>query len=449
LAIKRPDLNSEKLCILLDTELLGKVTEPDLKSLRKLLKYKNTGNLEIIRTPGVTEIPELLDIRYYVEEVDSKNEFSTIKINQEGSTTVTFFGFIEEDIRRLGNDFFEKDTMNSFEYTSIRQLFIWSALFHQPENCKIYITQNSKLLRKRNWLESRISASALGIVTLDEAIEVVGLFLRRHGKYHIHPRCHLINKVEWYQLSFQSKVKYFNVGEKYLDSFSRRFESLLTCLDEIGYQYYSAVSSDTAENTLYHFNTFITLITGIFDNLAQQTNMQYGMGYENDFQRISLNPGVGKGFLGAIKRENSVLREHIKANVDLIKLIYGFREIIVHREMFDWVRYESRLEDNKFVTNFIVIDEERRNLISICKDKKLKYDPFTMYGLFIDGGRYYLEPYQFAKTVCSKLIAFSDKYLELLGFTNFLLESKKSGISEQFAAYIETFEASSLEYKLV
>jgi len=98
--------------------------------------------------------------------------------------------------------------------------------------------------------------------------------------------------------------------------------------------------------------------------------------------------------------------------------------------------------------NYVVIDEERRKLISRCKDKKLKYDPFTMYGLFIDGGRYYLEPYQFAKAVCSKLIAFSDKYLELLGFNNFLLEPKKAVIQEQFFGYIEAFEASSLEFKL-
>ena len=82
MAIKRPDLNSEKLCILLDTEFLNRANASDLNSLQKLLKYKNTDNLEMIRTPGETEIHELLDIPYYVEEVDSKNEFSTIKINQ-------------------------------------------------------------------------------------------------------------------------------------------------------------------------------------------------------------------------------------------------------------------------------------------------------------------------------------------------------------------------------
>jgi len=445
LAIKRPDLNSEKLCILLDTESLGKVEETELNSLQKLLKYKNTNNLEMIRAPGETEIPELLIVPSYVEEVDSKNDFSTIKINRKDSIRGTVFGFIEEDIRRLGNEFFKKESMNSFEYTSIRQLFIWSALFNHQENCKIFITHNSKLLRKRNWLESRISVSALGIVTIDEAIEIMGLFLRRHGKYHIHSNYHVNNGL-WYWLSFRSKIKHFIVGEKYLDSFSRRFVFLLTCLDEIGYQYYSNVNNDTAENTLYHFNYLITLITGIFDSLALQTNTHYEMGFSP--QMISLSSKAAQDFLRAIERKDPLLRRHINEYVDLINLIYGFREVIVHREMFDWVRYESRVEDNKFNTNYVVIDENRRKLISKCKDKKLKYDPFKMYGLFIDGGNYYLEPYQFAKTVCSKLIAFSDRYLELLGFTNFLLESKKSGIHEQFTGDIEAFETSSLEYKL-
>lgn len=443
MAINRPDLNSEKLCILLDTEFLNRANASDLNSLQKLLKYKNTDNLEMIRTPGETEIHELLDIPYYVEVVDSKNGFSTIKINRKYSI---LFGSTEEDIQRLGNEFFEKDTMNSFEYTSIRQLFIWSALFDCSENCKIFITHNSKLLRKRNWLESRISTSALGIVTLDKAIEIVGLFLRRHGKYYIDPN-NYINKGEWYWLSFRSKIKHFNVGEKYLDSFSRRFVFLLTCLDEIGYQYYSNVNSDSAENTLYHFNYLITLITGIFDSLALQTNTHYEMGFSS--QMISLSSKAAQDFLRALESKDPLLRKHINEYVDLINLIYGFREVIVHREMFDWVRYESRAEDNKFNTNYVVIDENRRKLISKCKDKKVKYDPFTMHGLFIDGGRYYLEPYQFAKTVCSKLIAFSDRYLELLGFDNFLLEPKKSRIHEQFTGDIEAFEASSLEYKLV
>ena len=107
----------------------------------------------------------------------------------------------------------------------------------------------------------------MGIVMFDEAKEIVDLFLKYHRKYHILNNF-TCNKGYWYLLSFRSKIKHCHFGVATLNAFARRFIYLLMSLDEVGLQYYSGVNNDTMDNTLYHFNYFISLVTGVFDSFA-------------------------------------------------------------------------------------------------------------------------------------------------------------------------------------
>jgi hypothetical protein len=120
----------------------------------------------------------------------------------------------------------------------------------------------------------------------------MNLFLKYRKQYlssvRPHPKIqpHGFNRGLWYWYSFRTKVPFFHVGvtinEPYLDAFSSRFINILMSIDEIGIQYYSGVNNDTLDDTMYHFNYFITLISGIFDALALTTKDKYELTFSMD-----------------------------------------------------------------------------------------------------------------------------------------------------------------------
>ena len=73
-------------------------------------------------------------------------------------------------------------------------------------------------------------------------------------------------------------------------------------------------------------------------------------------------------------------------------------------------------------------------------DTKMKHQPWTKYGLYEDFTGNYLEPYSFTKTGALELSSFCNKYLKLLGFTNFVDHIKKASPKAQFVETINPFE---------
>ena len=78
----------------------------------------------------------------------------------------------------------------------------------------------------------------------------------------------------------------------------------------------------------YHTEYLISLITGIFDNLALLSKEQYGI--EIIPIRISLNKYSGKDFLKKLKEKNLQLKEFIDCYRNFINLFYEFRNDIIH-----------------------------------------------------------------------------------------------------------------------
>jgi hypothetical protein len=210
-------------------------------------------------------------------------------------------------------------------------------------------------------------------------------------------------------------------------------------VDEIGGQYYSGVNNDTRDNSIYHFNYFISLVSGIFDSLAIRTKNQYGLvfkGSENPC-RTSLQNSLGKEFLKALRERNAPLRKHINDYVHFIKVIYLLRDTILHREGLGDVVFEHRDADGNWRANFIKVPTETATLLKQCRDDKEDYDPWTHFGIL---GAIYLEPFKFAKSSILLLAGFCNKYLELLGFGNFIDEVRKNKPEDSFTRDIGIFE---------
>ncbi len=216
-----------------------------------------------------------------------------------------------------------------------------------------------------------------------------------------------------------------------------RFTYILMSIDEIGFQYYLGKNNDTMDNSLYHFNYFISLVTGVFDNLAIETNTKYNLGFENNLSRVSLNPRSGRDFLRAFREDAPTLRQHISKFTSFIKLIYEFREFVIHRDMLEKTGMISTGKGKKWEMNFIRTNPNILQFIRQCGDSDQKYDLLTKWGLYkLVDDEFYLEPFRFTKTATRMLIDFSNEYLELLDIDNSRDEAQNNEVEK--AVFRET-----------
>jgi len=273
------------------------------------------------------------------------------------------------------------------------------------------------------------------------------LFLKYQGKYYLSGRI-TCNKGYWYWLSFRQKIPNFHVGDPLLNAFSVRFLYLLESLDEIGFQYYLELDRDTMNTMMYYFNYFISLITGIFDSLAIKTKDKYhlSIGKDNNYSSTSLNKKAGRDFLKVLRGKNQKLHKHISDYAYFRKLIYEFRELLIHREMLEINYFTPNEEEEKHKIGAFAAKKKTIDIIKQCGDKIRKYDDFTEWGVFSHNNKYFITPFYFAKTSTKTLIAFSNKYLEMLDFNNCIDELQKKNLNDHFLKDLKLFENNSLGF---
>jgi len=431
-----------KLRILVDSQSFDSLLSKGDQNTRTLLEYSRSELFEFVRTPLGTNHDELRDVPALVEEYDDKGNLTGIEMVLGESRSLTVFGYRMQDVEEIGKTIHNKESLSPHEKEATILVFI-QAVLNQFDNMNILVTDNEVLLRNRLWFESHFPGHLLNIATVEEAKEIMDLFSKYRSKYYISNN-YLFDKWGWYWFSFRSKVPNYHVGDYVLDALASRFVYLLMSIDEMGSQYYSGVNKDTMESMIYHFNYFISLTSGIFDNLAIRTKNQLNLKFRGDTfaQRTSLNPNAGKNFLKALRDENPDLREHVDDYVNFIKLINHLRELVIHREMLPKIGFEMHYE---WKANFIEIDKTTVDLIRSCGDKNQEYEPTTCWGRY-RLQHYFLEPFHFSKAAATSLLSFSNRYLELLGFSNFIEDTEREGKKDNFLSTIKIFKRDNLGF---
>ncbi len=164
----------------------------------------------------------------------------------------------------------------------------------------------------------------------------------------------------------------------------------------------------------YHIEYLISLVTGIFDNLADETASLHNISFK-ERNRISLSNATGNDFLRELSSLHPNLKKHIDQNRAFINLIYSFREKVVHGEGLP--RMISPI--GAHWSNFIPIDSQIKNSISQCGDKTSQYGIITEWGVLQTNTNLYLDPFYFARSIARKLVNFCDEYLRLLRFDKY------------------------------
>jgi hypothetical protein len=140
-------------------------------------------------------------------------------------------------------------------------------------------------------------------------------------------------------------------------------------------------------------------------------------GSENPM-RISLNPKTGKEFLKALDAENQLLRKHIRDNCDLVKAPYLLRELVVHREGL----HATQIEDNGWKANLVRVHRDFVECLQRLGDTNNTFVQVSDFGVY---SGFLLSPYIFSKEIAKIMFPFCDRFLELMGYQNFVEQQPK------------------------
>jgi hypothetical protein len=427
----RPILkDAKKLRIFIDSEIFNVLLKKNDRVANAILRHYDSDILDFVRNPLSTAYGELNNVvQYEIEEKDSS--INSIKITKKEDSSIMAFGYRMDDIRSIAKKVCGKDEVSKEELDKIITIFI-QAIFNRFEKSNIYISNDKLLLKNRLWFESHVPGYPLNIMSVEEASFFLDLFFKKHEKYYASSR-YSLNKGYWYLLSMRLKLPHYHEGDPYINALANRLYYALMALDEMGIQFYLGVNNDTMDNTLYHFNYLISLMTGIFDNLALKTNTQLQINF-TDLRKVSINNNAGREFLKEIRGKNPNIRDHINAYVEFINLIYLFRELVVHREGLS----KTGFEGEGWKANFIKVTESIKQKLNFCGDKNSENDPFTKWGFYQLHGELFLDPYNFSIEAIKKLIEFVDKYLELLDYSSFIDSRKQK--TDSFTEILNLFE---------
>jgi len=425
--------NAKKIQVYIDSKTFDELLTSQDRLATAILRHCDSECLVFVRSPLETKHKELKQIAEYRLSI-KESEIKSIEFEQADFSKRSLFHYRMQDIRKIAEKIYGRDRITQTELDMILSVFI-QAVFNRFEKSNIYVTNDKILLKNRLWFESHSPGGPLNIMSVEEAAIFLDLFFKKNGNYFASSRYHL-NKGFWYWLSMRLKLPHFNVGDPMMDALAFRFYYALMALDEIGIQFYLGTDNDTMDNTLYHFNYLISLITGIFDNLALKTNTHLGIDF-SDLRKVSLSNKSGKEFLREVRKKNKAIRDHISSYMNFIQLIYTFRETVVHREGLAKVRFEYVGKNIRWRANFTQLSEEQKDYIRLCGDIKSEFDPFTQWGVYV-ATNVFLEPYHFSLKTIAMLMKFVDEYLQLLGYSSFIETQKQK--DEDFTHTLNLFE---------
>jgi hypothetical protein len=414
-----------------------------------ILKYKGVKPLVFLRTEYITENALLKSIPE-IHLLQQENGIRYVEIPDKGKYGLRRHADL--DTQWLSKEIFKTEILTEAELEATQLIFIQDA-FNQFEDNSLLVSESNELLSHRGDFQRKFS-TPLNIVSMEEASEFIDLTLKYNSQFMISN--HLTtSKKAWYWYSFRSKVPHYNVDfsqkknqtlldihqNSMMDGFSQRACFLLMSIEEIGFLHFSGVNNVTQEGMLYHFNYFILLMTGIFDSLALQTMDKHKLTFDGSHNpsRISLNPSNGKEFLKALKIINLPLRQHIQNNCDLIKSPYLLRESIAHREGLRATHFDN----NGWEANLISVPPKFVECLRRLGDTNRIYVQITDFVIYSGS---FLDPFMFSKKISNLLFAFCDKYLELMGYPNFVEQQPTDNSLGSFSSTLTKFKEDNLGF---
>jgi hypothetical protein len=371
---------TRSLDICLDTESFNFLMVNDCEIVNRLLSYCKNTNFHFLRS-SLNSNYEVLSI---ISQIDVPNNYQYLKT-----------------VENIGKHALKKINLPDGEKSFLLLICVHTSLCdtqnvintgHNIEN-KLFVTENDIFLTnrfsfERNTLSIESFFPGIKLVNLKDCLEIADLFAKDNDCYYTSPNSKTTKRL-WYWYYFRSNLPHYNVPisktasltdkNNIFDALAKRFLYLLISVDELGKLHY--FKNEDEVMILFHLNYFISLITGIFDNLAIHTydNYHISFPFDNTLSRISLYNKNGSDFLNEVEKVNLNLRNHIRNYNDFIVLIYNLREQVIHREGLKEMGF---FHDFK-ISHAILISSDIDGLIKACGDKPGPYKRLSQWGIQI------------------------------------------------------------------
>lgn len=219
------------------------------------------------------------------------------------------------------------------------------------------------------------------IITAEQALELVRILLTAHNRYYISTGLR-VNKSFYYLYRFKKLFKEFQyawtvatyaqgkgLSEKisdHLTSLSTRLMFICMAYDKVAFLSLKTANYEDQSDQLYHLVYFVTLITGVFDNLAHIIKECYQLEI-NDRRDIGLRIPRNKKtteFYKKLEYHNVNLHAFL-TTMDVqrdIQIFYPLRDSLAHRELPTGVQLQqnSEMGKNMFELNKEVLEELKK-----------------------------------------------------------------------------------------
>lgn len=447
------EIKLKNLVLLLDSDSLKS------SEAKRLLAYDDNEFFEFISIGKSEKHTEL------IIEKNSDGAISQLVIDKSESKVKQYeeyvgFGYLDSDIKGMA------------EYLNIRiedltKLFILEALKVKDDSI-LLVTENKKLLNRLLWRRQFSNIPEYDVVNPKNAGRLIDLHLKKIDKFIYAPHCYM-GEWLWYWMSFKSKVGNYQLPwsiavfskdieisykkelAEILDGLSGRIVDILMAVDEISLEYNKQVNNNTQAKIIYHFNYWLTLYSGVLDNLALISQIRYQIPFVNQ-ERIGLSSNKNKEFLKLLYARNPNIKSLLMKNSNLTRLVSNPRNVVIHRERLKGVTVDNR--DENFYLNMVRISEsffERITLLSKEDGNKL-----SSWGHYKSHNDYFLEPNRFVSRASIELFKFVNDYLETLDFKSLLnkypeikkriLESEQKDTATNYQKTLEVFKKMSLGF---
>lgn len=299
------------LRIILDYETLKSDTS------KRILEYANESCFEFIA---------LGDCSFPDRAILGKDEHGAVNkitlMHDDQITGVYGFGWLQDDIQSLAKHFEmrEEDLMVLLQFI---------ALTEHTDQEAILITECKKLLDRKRWGQTFGDVPHNRVLSPEAASIFMDLYIKSQRYYILFP--HVTTDAVWLSYLYSMKNKIPNrqrpwsiavymddkraEKEAFIDlqqNLSDRLTDMLSAIDQMGKAFYFERGNDQQDALVYHFNYWISLYEGVFDNIATLIDYRYGINF-NDPIKISLRGSTGGDFLTLVDAQNNRIRPYLRA----------------------------------------------------------------------------------------------------------------------------------------
>jgi len=226
----------DPLRVLVDTASLNEQLADGSDAAQRVLDYAANREFEFIRSPDTPRHEELECIPPYTFET-AENGARVVRSDDDGQQRTTsfsyLFGYQERAIQRTTARVFSDDVdayatevedVTERELATVRQVFVHAALNHRDEG-HLFITNRTVLLTNRRWFEAHFPGGQLNIMSLGEAVEYLGLYIRYREQFYASPNL-TVGMFGWYWHLFRALVPRYHVEADAVDDYLRGFSCM-------------------------------------------------------------------------------------------------------------------------------------------------------------------------------------------------------------------------------